>query len=97
MVLRKDLFETLYSIRIELANNPLENINYVREYFKIKPLQLSIGSQKSENISILLHPKRNFSVENLFIFVVSIVENFDTSHIVKAYQVYTSITSIMPW
>lgn len=80
-----------------MANNPLENINYVREYFKIKPLELSIGAQKTEHISILLHPKSNFSVENLFLFVVSIVDNFDAAQAVKAYKVYTSVTSTMPW
>lgn len=79
-----------------MANNPLEDVNYVREYFKIKPLELSIGAQKTETISILLHPKSNFSVENLLLFVVSIVENFDAAQAVKAYKVYTSITSVMP-
>ncbi|CAH1126274.1 unnamed protein product [Ceutorhynchus assimilis] len=83
-------------LKIEMVNNPLESNNFVREYFKVQPLLLNVGSQKTENLSIILHSKCNFSAQNLLIFVVSMVESIQTGHVIKSYKVTISATCFMP-
>ncbi|XP_048520745.1 hydrocephalus-inducing protein homolog isoform X1 [Dendroctonus ponderosae] len=84
------------ALKIEVFNNPLESHNFVREYFKMQPLLMTIGAQKSDNLSIIFHPKRNFSIQNLLIFVVSMMESIQSGHVVQSYKVTASASSFMP-
>ncbi|XP_050309669.1 hydrocephalus-inducing protein homolog isoform X2 [Anthonomus grandis grandis] len=84
------------ALNTELIINPLEEQNFVREYFRIQPTVLVIGAQKTELLNIVFHPKSNFSVSRLLLFVVNMLESFQSGHIVKTYKVFISATSFMP-
>lgn len=57
---------------------------------------MTIGAQKSDNLSIIFHPKRNFCIQNLLVFVVSMMESIQSGHVVKSYKVTASACSFMP-
>ena len=96
--LRKKYSYYLFPLRfrLQILNNPLENGNTVREFFKISPLMVTLAAQKTETISVVFHPKVNLSVKDLPVFVINIIENLHSDNIIKSYLIFVSATVFMP-